>query len=62
MKRMTVDERMKIVGMLRRGMTGYEIAYETGRSEATIGKVRRELQREGFDVWHRPGVMSRYIK
>ena len=61
MKRLTVDEKIRIEGLIKTGMTGYEISDLTGRSEATITKIRKELERKGFDIWHRPGCLSRYV-
>ena len=59
--RMTEEDREMIRSMLKRGMVGVDIAYETGRSLATISKIRKEMERNGEGCWHNPGVVSRYI-
>lgn len=63
MKRMTNDEKEMIRSMLKCGMVGVDIASKTGRSLATIGKVRQEIERdEGSNLWHNGGVISSTIK
>ena len=58
--RITNEEKEKIIRMLKSGMTTAQIADETGRSFHAITKIREEVKREGFDIWHRPGAMSQF--
>lgn len=58
MKRMTAEEKNWIKALLKSGLIGAEVADKTGRSVATVSKVREELEREGFDVWHRGGMIA----
>ena len=63
MKRMTNDEKMMIKSMLKCGMVGVDIADKTGRSLATISKIRQEIEREeGSNLWHNCGMISSMIK
>lgn len=61
MKRITADEKNWIVSLLKSGLIGDEIAEKTGRSTATISKIRKEVELDGFDIWHNAGVVSRGI-
>ena len=60
MKRIPEEIREKVKMKIRTGLTGYEVADECGVSESFVNKMRRELEQEGFDIWHRPGVVSRW--
>lgn len=52
-KRISGEKRTMIETMLKQGRTGYEIAYETGVSEATICRIRKNLQEHGWTaLWH----------
>ena len=61
-KRITMDKIDQIKGMLRRGMTGGDVADQAGVSISTVCKVRKEMEEKGFDIWHKPGVVSKKIK
>lgn len=61
MKKITVEERNWIVSLLKSGLIGDEIAERTGRSTASITKIRKEVEQEGFDIWHNAGIVSRGI-
>lgn len=61
MKRISIDEKNWIKSLLKSGLIGDEIAEKTGRSTATISKIRKEIETEGFDIWHNAGVVSRGI-
>lgn len=61
MKKITVEEKNWIVSLLKSGLIGDEIAEKTGRSTATISKIRKEVEQEGFDIWHNAGIVSRGI-
>lgn len=50
--RMTPESKELIVSMLKRGITGAEIAYDVGCSTATVTKIRKELQAQGLNYWH----------
>lgn len=63
MKRISKDEREMIRSMLNAGMTGLDINSKTGRSLATISKIRQEIERtEGSNLWHNGGAISSTIK
>lgn len=55
MKRMTAEEKNEIKRMLMHGLRGWEIEEKTGRNAPTINKIRKELQDEGFQIWHTKG-------
>lgn len=55
MKRTTMTEAMKnsIEGMLRNGKATVDIMYELNVSAYHVGKVRRELMKNGWGcLWH----------
>ena len=54
--------KLQIRAMLTRGIVGDEIADKTGVSVSTVSKIRKEVELEGHDLWHRPGKISRSIK
>ena len=58
MKRISEQKKEEIRMILKTGLTGYEVAEQTEVSIATVNKIRKELEREGFDIWHRGGVVS----
>ena len=58
MKKISVEKKEEVKMILRSGLVGYEVAEKTGVSISTVNKIRKELQREGFDIWHRGGVVS----
>ncbi len=58
MKRISEQKKEEIRMILKTGLTGYEVAEQAEVSVATVNKVRKELEREGFDIWHRGGVVS----
>lgn len=63
MKRISKDEREMIRSMLNAGMTGLDINSKTGRSLATISKIRQEIERtEGSNLWHNGSAISSMIK
>ena len=57
----TTEEKERIISMLKSGMIGEQIAEETGRSQATIGRIRKELRKDGFDIWGRGSVIAESI-
>lgn len=60
--KVTADEKMMIRAMLNSGMTGIDISEKTGRSLATISKIRQEIEKtEGSNLWHNGGLISSYI-
>lgn len=61
MKRITEAMKEEIRMLLKTGKTGLDISDQTGVSQATICKIRKEMEREGFDIWHVGGAVSRYI-
>ena len=62
MKRITVEEKDLIAALLKSGLIGAEVAEKTGRSIASVNKIRKEIQVAGFDIWHNGGVVSSSIK
>lgn len=48
MKRISNEVKDVIKTMLKHKVEGYRIAEETGVSEATVTKIRRELKKEGY--------------
>ena len=60
--KITADKRNEVKNLLMNGFRGYEIAEKTGISEASVTKIRKELQDDGFQIWHTHGgrVSSRY--
>lgn len=62
MKRMTAEEKNWIKALLKSGLIGAEVAEKTGRSIATVTKIRKEIQEEGFDTWHRGGMIASSIR
>lgn len=62
MKRIITEETIERIRMLlKAGKTGLDISDQTGVSISTICRIRKELEREGFDIWHVGGAVSRYI-
>ena len=58
-RRISEEKRNRIKSLLMTGHRGYEVAEMTGVSEATITKIRGELQRNGCQIWHtRGGVVA----
>ena len=55
MSRISADTKKKIVSMLVHGARGYEIAEATGVSTRTVTKIRKELQDDGYQIWHTHG-------
>lgn len=55
MARISVEKKARIMSMLKSGYRGYEIAEATGVSEATITKYRKQLQNDGYQIWHTHG-------
>lgn len=47
MKRISKETRERIETLLKLRIEGYAIASETGVSEATVTKIRKELKKEG---------------
>lgn len=62
MKRITEEKKQEIRRVLETSATGYETAEKCGVSISTVNKVRKELEREGFDIWHKGGLVSSWIK
>lgn len=58
MKKITEDKKNDIRNALKSGMVGIEVADRTGVSISTVNKIRKELEVEGFDIWHVPGHIS----
>lgn len=52
-KKLTDEKVFEIKQALKCGLTGYEIAEMTGVSTASVTKIRKELEKGGFDLWHR---------
>lgn len=50
--KMTPEAHERIENALKRGLCGCEIAVDEGCSEATVGKVRKELMSQGWNLWH----------
>ena len=55
------EQREEIVRLLKTGATGADISEITGISRVTIGKYRKKLQKEGFDIWHRGSKIAMSI-
>lgn len=62
MKKISEEVRERVKMKLQTSMTGYEVAEECKVSVSFVNKIRKELEAEGFDIWHRPGVASRWVK
>ena len=62
MKRITMENVEKIERMLKQGLTGDQVADKAGVSVSTVCRIRKEMERRGFDIWHRPGIVSKRIK
>lgn len=62
MKKISAEKIDQVRSMLRCGMRGDDIADRVGVSTSTVNKVRKEEQIKGFDIWHKPGVISKTIK
>lgn len=58
MKKIDIEVKNEIKRMLIHGDRGYEIAERTGVSTWVVTQVRKQLQREGFDIWHKGGVIA----
>lgn len=58
--RITAETREQIESMLKSGMTGADIAYATGCSQATICKIRKQVEASGYNLWHKGGALSAY--
>ena len=58
MKKISESKKSEIMNALKCGMVGIEVADRTGVSVATVNKIRKELEVNGFDIWHRPGKIS----
>lgn len=50
--KMTPEAHERIVNALKSGICGCEIAVNEGCSQATVGKVRKELMAQGWNLWH----------
>ena len=55
MSKISAITKEKIKSMLVHGARGYEIAEATGVSTTTVTKIRKELQDEGYQIWHTHG-------
>lgn len=55
MKKIGIEVKNEIKRLLIHGDRGYEIAEKTGVSTWVVTQVRKDLQREGFDIWHTKG-------
>lgn len=62
MKKIDEYTKMQVRNALKSGMVGLDVASRTGVSTATVTKIRKEMEREGFDIWHTAGKVSKYIK
>lgn len=61
-KRMTNDEKEQIKALIRSGYTKADISERTGRSTASIQKIRDEMKKsESFDNYHVGGALSKLI-
>lgn len=50
--KMTEERYERIYNALKQGISGAEIAADEGCSVATVGKVRKDLMAEGYNLWH----------
>jgi len=62
MKKLSEEKKFEIIQALRCGLTGEQIKDQTGVSLSTICKIRKEEEREGFDIWHVGGKLSSFVK
>lgn len=62
MKKLSEEKKFEIIQALRCGLTGEQIKDQTGVSLSTICKIRKEEEREGFDIYHVPGKLARFVK
>lgn len=60
MKKISEAKKEQIRMLLKSGKTGLDISDQVGVSQTTITKIRKEMEREGFDIWHVGGALSRY--
>lgn len=58
MKKISNEKKELVKSLLKCGLVGYEIAEKAGVSQSYVTKVRGEIEREGFDIWHNGGVVS----
>ena len=61
MKKLSTEKRFEVEQALRCGLTGWDIKEKTGVSLSTISKIRQEEAKKGFDIYHVPGKLSKYI-
>lgn len=61
MKKISVEKKEQVKALLKTSMTGYEVAEIAEVSTATVNKIRKELEQQGFDIWHKAGVVSSWI-
>ena len=63
MKRISKETRERIETLLKMRIEGYAIASETGVSEGTVTKIRKELKKEGHsDLGYDKGQNDRPAK
>ena len=60
-KKISEKQKMLVVSLLKTGLTGYEIAEQAGVSVSTVNKIRKELEKTGFDIWHVGGVHAQWM-
>ena len=53
MKKISVEKKEQVKALLKTSMTGYEVAEIAEVSTATVNKIRKELEQQGFDIWHK---------
>lgn len=61
-KKISAENVFRIEQMLKQGLTGDQVADKAGVSISTVTKVRKTMEEKGFDIWHKPGVVSKKIK
>lgn len=59
--RISKEEKETIIGMLKSGYIASIIKDKTGRSEASINKIRKDLQLEGCNLWHKGSQIASSI-
>ena len=58
MKKISAEKMSNVKNLLMTGMTGYEVAEKSGVSTATVNRARKELMREGKNLWHTDNWMD----
>ena len=59
--RISKEEKETIIDMLKSGYIASIIKDKTGRSEASINKIRKDLQLEGCNLWHKGSPIASSI-